>query len=309
MARQFSVTRYNDPDYREPATFLLLSVFIYFAGYLGGVTFARSGSRLEKLAAFSGVVPALLETFVIGARTGFISFVICWIASYLATRAYMGERRLWLSWRRALATLASGLIALTILYVMVQVMRMSGTFDPGPDSIATTEGQEILLKFSVGSARIQFVGYAPAFSRWFTENWDVWQAPGLGLNSFDGPAGWLGYKITRNPEEINLTPYANKSIADRTNVYSTLRQMALDWTLPGSSIFLLILSALASLAYVEVCGRNAGYIPLIVLYYQIAMYVTGFALRNTVTDAAWVLFACYLWVVSGAELRGYLADS
>ena len=53
MARQFSGTRYSDPDYREPATFLLLSVFIYFAGYLGGVIFARSGSRLEKLAAFS----------------------------------------------------------------------------------------------------------------------------------------------------------------------------------------------------------------------------------------------------------------
>jgi hypothetical protein len=85
--------------------------------------------------------------------------------------------------------------------------------------------------------------------------------------------------------------------------------MALDWTLPGSSIFFLILSALASLAYVKVCGRNAGYIPATVLYYQIAMYVTGFALRFTLSDAAWVLFASYLWLVSGAELRGYLSES
>ena len=77
--------------------------------------------------------------------------------------------------------------------------------------------------------------------------------------------------------------------------------MAFDWTLPGSSIFLLILSALASLAYIKVCGHNAGYIPVMVLYYQIALYVTAFALRSTVTDAAWVLFACYLWAVSSAN--------
>ena len=144
IASQFSGTRYSDPDYREPAAFLLLSVFIYLAGYLGGMIFARRGSRLEKLAAFGGVVPALLETFVLGARTCLIAFVISWIASYLATRAYIGERRLWHNWRRALATMGSGLIALTSLYVIVQVIRM-GTFAPGSTSGAT-QGEEVLAE-------------------------------------------------------------------------------------------------------------------------------------------------------------------
>jgi len=85
--------------------------------------------------------------------------------------------------------------------------------------------------------------------------------------------------------------------------------MAFDWTLPGSSIVFLILSALASLAYVKVCGHNARYIPLIVLYYEIALYVTGFALRTTVTDVAWIVFASYLWSVSGAQSRGWLSES
>ncbi len=302
----FSGSRYSDPDYREPAAALVLSVFIYLAGYLGGMIFARKGSPLERLAALSGVVPALLETFVLGARTGLISFVIIWIASWCATRAYIGERRVWRNWRRALTTLGSGLIALTGLYVMVQMARM-GTFVPRQIPV-TSQSEEIILKYSLGAAKVQFVGYPAAFSKWFGENWDVWQAPALGLNSFDGPAGWLGYRIARNPEPINLAHYARASDSD-TNVFSMLRHMAFDWTLPGSSIFFLILSALASLAYVKVCGHDARYIPLIVLYYQIALYVTGFALRYTLTDVAWVLFAGYLWLVSGGESRGSLSES
>ncbi len=299
----FSGSRYNDPDYREPAAALALSVFIYLAGYLGGMIFARKGSPLEKMAALSGVVPALLETFVLGARTGLISFVIIWIASWCATRAYIGERRVWRNWRRALTTLGSGLIALTGLYVTVQMARM-GTFGQSQFPVST-QSEEILLKYSLSAARVQFVGYPVAFSKWFGEKWDVWQAPGLGVYSFDGPAGWLGYKVLRNVEQIDISPNRSNAL---TNVYSTLRFMAFDWTLPGSSIFLLILSALASLAYVKVCGHNARYIPLIVLYYEIALYVTGFALRTTVTDVAWIVFAGYLWLVSGAQSRGWLSE-
>ncbi len=306
IALQFSGTRYSDPNYREPTPFLVMSVFIYVAGYLGGLIFARGGSRLVKLAAFAGLVPTLLEMFVLGARTCLIAFTICWIASYLATRAYVGERRLWRNWRRALATMGSGLMVLTGLYVTVQLTRM-GTFAPGLTSGSTQgEVEELLVKFSLRAAEVQYVGYTAAFSRWFSESWDVWHAPGLGLYAFDGPAGWFGYKVDRNPDEINLSPYASAEKSYNTNVYSVLRPMALDWTLPGSSIFILILSALASLAYAKVCGHNAGYIPLIVLFYEISLYVTGFALRNTVIDAAWVLFACYLWLTSSAELRGYL---
>jgi hypothetical protein len=303
IMKHFSGSRYSDPEYREPGVALALSVFIFLAGYLGGMIFARRDSRLEKLAALSGVVPALLEMFVLGTRTTLMSFVICWIASYLATRAYMGERRLWRNLRRALITLGSGLIALTAIYATVQLTRM-GTFVPGKFSVPA-QGEAIVLKYSVGLAKVQFVGYAAAFSRWFGENWDVWQAPGLGRYGFDGPAGWLGYKVVRNAEEIDISPNRANAL---TNVYGMLRHMALDWTLPGSAIFFLILSALASLAYVKVCGHDARYIPLVILYYQIALYVTAFALRTTVTDVAWVLFAGYLWLASGAESRGYLSE-
>jgi hypothetical protein len=317
LASYFSGLRYSDPNYREPALFLVLSVFIYLAGYMGGMIFARATTPQERLAAVSGVGPALLQTFVIGARTTLVAFAICWISSYCATRAYCGERRLWYSWRRALISLGSGVLALVVVYVVVQMARM-GIYaggDPldtaitsmGASSVSSQEQKE-LVKFSIRTAEVQFVGYAAAFSRWFDENWDVWQAPDLGLNCFDGPAGWFGISMVRNAEPINVAPNANTS-SEETNVFSALRQMAFDWTLPGSSIFFLIFTFMASLAYVKVCGQKAAYIPLIVLYYEIGLYVTSFALRNTVTDAAWILFAGYMWLASGAGLRGYSHES
>src|SRR5208283_62697 len=120
-------------------------------------------------------------------------FVMCWIASYCATRAYIGERRLWPNWRRALATMGLGIIALTGLYVTVHMTR-TGAFTQSSIPVSTLRS-EALFKYSLGAAKVQFVGYAAAFSKWFGENWDVWQAPGLGRYGFDGPAGWLGYRV------------------------------------------------------------------------------------------------------------------
>jgi hypothetical protein len=305
LASYFSAMRYNNPEFREPPLFLVLSTFAFLAAYLGGTIFAGGRSRLEKLAGLSGVVPALLETIVLGARTSVTVWTITWVASYFATRAYTGERRLWRNWRRALATMGFGLTALTVMYVSVQMLRME--FFVAKSVPEATQREQVLVKAGIRAAEVQFVGHASAFSTWFSENWDVWQAPDLGKNAFNGPAGWLGYKIVRNADEINLSP--NSEYNDHTNVYSTLRMMAFDWTLPGSAVFLMLFSALASFAYVKVCEHNAGYIPFVILYYLVAMYVTSFPLGSTVVDVAWVVFAIYLWSVSGAEARGYFAES
>jgi len=253
IASQFSGLRYGDPNYREPAAFLVMSVFVCLAGYMGGMIFACRGSRLEKLAAFTGVVPALLEMFVLGTRSSLVGFVINWIASYCATRAYIGERRLWQNWKRALTTLGSGLVALTFFYVIVLLIRM-GTFAPSSTPVST-QREEVLVKYSLSAARVQFVGYPAAFSTWFGENWDVWQTPGLGRYGFDGPAGWIGYRVVRNFEQIDLSPNRSGAL---TNVFSMLFPMALDWTLPGSSIFFLVLSAWRAWRMLRCAGITQG---------------------------------------------------
>ena len=74
------------------------------------------------------------------------------------------------------------------------------------------------------------------------------------------------------------------------------RHMALDWTLPGSALFLFLISVGASLAYTRVRAGSVACIPFTAMFYWIALRVTDFALRSTVSDVAWVMFALYLWI-------------
>jgi len=295
ISSHFTGARYTDPDYREPNGFLVLVIFVYLGGALGGTVFAQTGSRIRRGVALISALPAILGTLVIGARSLAVGFGMCWVAAYCAVRAYTGYTSPWRSARRAFATMALAMVAFTGFYVIVQSVRQD-LFE-GPFSWAFSH--EKVISYGLAGAKNQYVGYIGAFSKWFSENWDRSDPPGFGIYSFDGPAGWFGYKVVRNPEPILLTP--GGSSASETNIYSMLRHMALDWTLPGSAVFLFLMSVFASLAYARVRAGSVACIPFIAMFYWIALYVTGFAMRSTVSDVAWAMFALYLWIACSPD--------
>jgi oligosaccharide repeat unit polymerase len=289
ISSHFTGARYTDPDFREPTPFLVAQAFIDFAGFLGGALFAQTRSKTRRAIALVPVPVVLLATLVLGARTTVVNFGLCWVSAYCAIRAYAGYRSPWSSARRAFATMVLAIVAFTSFYVVVQFVR-EDLFE-GRFSFALS--QEKIIDYGLGTAKNEYVGYLGAFSKWFSENWDRSDTPGLGVNSFDGPAGWFGYKIVRNPEPIQLTPGVP---ASQTNIFSMFRHMALDWTLPGSALFLFLISVGASLAYTRVRAGSIACIPFTAMFYWIALRVTDFALRSTVSDLAWVMFALYLWI-------------
>jgi hypothetical protein len=303
VASTFASERYTDPDYREPSLFLTLATFTYLSGYLGGLVFAQSGSRLRRYAAFAPAVPGILTTLVLGARTAAGLVGLGWVATYLALRAYMGDRAPWHNFRRLVVGLSLSVLTFTAFYVFVQVIRMD-VFNPIYDNLpgAGQNRQETAMEYSLSSARIQYVGYIATFSEWLSENWDVWEPPHLGLYTFDGPAGWLGYTVERNFEAIQISPDPN---VDTTNVYSLFRTMAFDWTIPGSAAVLLLITALAGLADRRVRAGSIALVPLLALFYQQALYLTSSVMRHTVTDGAWLMFAIYVWLDSSPKtVRG-----
>jgi hypothetical protein len=294
IASHFSGARYTDRDYREPMLFLVSQVFIDFAGFLGGALFAQTRSKTRRAIALASVPAAMLGTLVIGARSVTVSFALCWLASYCAVRTYTGYRSPWHSTRRAYTWLILAVAAFTGFSIAALWLRMNA-FPESPVVAPQSERQqdESTLVYALDTVRNQYVGYVGAFSTWFSENWDRSEPPGFGIYSFDGPAGWLGYSVVRNPEPIVLTP---GSPASETNVFSMLRYMALDFTLPGSAVFLFLISVGASLAYTRARAGSVICISFTALFYRIALSVESFALRSTVSDLAWVMFALYLWI-------------
>jgi hypothetical protein len=296
IAATFAGARYADPDYREPPLFLALETFTYLSGYFGGLVFAQSGSRPRGYAAFVPAVPAILTTLVLGARTAAGSAGLSWVATYLALRAYMGDRAPWHNFRRLILGMSLLIAAFTAFYVFVQAVRMD-VFNPIYDNLpgGIEDREAVVMEYGIGAARIQYVGYIATFSEWLSENWDVWEPPHLGVYSFDGPAGWLGYKVERNFDEIQISPDPN---VPTTNIYSLFRTMAFDWTIPGSAAVLLLITALAGLADRRVRAGSIAFVPLLALFYQQALYLTSSVMRHTVTDGAWLMFAIYLWIDS-----------
>jgi hypothetical protein len=296
IAATFAGARYTDPDYNEPSLFLALETFTYLSGYFGGLVFAQSGSRLRGYAAFVPAVPAILTTLVLGARTAAGLVGLSWIATYLALRVYMGDRAPWHNFRRLIVGLAVSIAVFTAFYVFVQAIRMD-VFNPIYDTLpgGIEDREAVVVEYGIGAARIQYVGYIATFSEWLSENWDVWEPPHLGLYSFDGPAGWLGYRVDRNFEEIQISPDPN---IPTTNIYSLFRTMAFDWTIPGSAAVLLLVTAVAGLADRRVRAGSIAFVPLVALFYQQALYLTSSVMRHTVTDGAWLMFAIYLWLDS-----------
>jgi len=293
IATYFSKARFTNPDFREPVPFLLGQAFLYFAACLGGALFGQTRSRARRAIALISVPPAMLGTVVIGARSVSVAFGMCWVASYCAVRAYRGYRSPWRNARRAYVWMVLAMAAFTWFYSQVMWLRVNAYPKSLLDAAINAQLHDESLGYALGTAKNQYVGYLAAFSRWFSENWDRSESPGFGIYSFDGPAGWLGYKLVRFPEPIQLTPGVP---ASETNIYSMLRQMAFDWTLPGSAVFLFLMTVLGSLAYARVRAGSIACIPFTAMFYWVAMYVTGFAMRSTVPDGAWAMFALYLWV-------------
>jgi hypothetical protein len=291
LAPAFTGARYTDPDYEEPAAFLLLSVLLYFAAYLSGTLWAETRSWRRRLVALLPLFVVTLETMVLGASTAFMGLLINWVAAYLAARLCLGKVDFVVV---SLRNLLGGLLALCLFtgfYLLVHLIRMDAF------QFVDADRPPVSSRFLLAVARNQYVGHVSAFSGWLANHWDAWETPGLGRYDFAGPVGWLGVRVTRSPEAIHVSADPDEPV---TNVYGLFRPLALDWTLPGSALVLLLLTLLASLAYAVVRGGRPRAIPLLVWYYQMAVYVTGPPFTQTVFDGGLVLFGLYcLFAVSG----------
>ncbi len=278
-------------EYGEPPGFVALMSFAFLAGYLAGLAFAQTRSKIRRTIAALALIPALMITLTLGARTTVAAVGIGAIATYCALRAYMGDRQPWTSSSRALIMVALTVVLFTGFYVAVQLVRVDA-FDPR-FSLVSGSSQKEVTQISLSDAKNHYVGCVPLFSQWFSDYWDVWDTPGFGYWSFDGPVGWLGYKIKRSLESVQVSPDPD---APRTNIFSPFCYMALDWTLPGSAVVLLIMSFAASIADRKVRAGNVACLPFTAFFYQFALYPMTPITRYTVVDGAWLMLVIYVWL-------------
>jgi oligosaccharide repeat unit polymerase len=283
----FSTLRYGVLRYREPSSYITLTVLIYLGGSLSGVLFGLSRRRLDRLISWVILVPALLIGISLTTRAPILLVGINWVSAYLATGIWNSERgwrlRLGLGTATRVSVIAAGLV---VVYVGLAALRGGATLRVR----ARANGE---VQFGLSNAKAAYIGSMAAFSGWFGRSWDTVPTPTLGERTFASAYQWLyPNKPFGRFDEEQVSPDPD---APTTNVCTIYRVLGEDFTLPGSALLILLLGIFGGWAYESVRQGAFHHIPYLAVYYEIAFVsLTGFGMRDTTLQAAFLLFVFFV---------------
>jgi oligosaccharide repeat unit polymerase len=283
----FSYLRYKSSTYREPAGFVTFTMLLYLAGSLAGVLFVVSRRLRDRLMAWLVFAPTLLIGITLTTRAPILFVGINWVSAYLSTVIWSGERRahvrLGLRTTARVSLIAAGLVA---VYVGLGELR-SGV------GLVPRANKQIVAQVGLATAKSAYMGSMAVFSRWFADNWDRVPTPTLGEYTFASALQWI------HPQEhygrFEEQEVSSDPSAPTTNVCTIYRVLGEDFTLPGSAILMMLLGVLGGWAYRSVRQGAFHRVPFLAVFYQIAFVsLTGFSMRETTLQGAFLLFLIFV---------------
>ena len=228
LGHLWSVARYAGE--LEPWSVRLLIMWAYPAVLLAGISFGLAPTRARKWLAVAPLIPAALIGTIFAARAGLLISLICWFSGFFAVR-YRQTGGTYALFQRKLVLLSLTLsISGLLFFVAIDSVRR---FEGGSLDVRTDESR--LSKY--------FLGAVPAFASWVhTSNQ---QGVTMGAYTFAGVFDLLGIRL----RQVGVyEEYQTLAGGEDTNIYTVLRGLIQDFTLPGACLFGVVLGALAGAA-------------------------------------------------------------
>jgi len=226
LGHLWSVDRYSGEV--EPWPVRLSIMWVYPAVLLGGVSFATARRRINKYMSFAPLVPAFLIGAVFAVRAVLLFSVVCWLSGFVAVR-YLANRGTYaLFQKRFVASMLALMVCGFAFFIAIDTLRV---FEGGDD---------VGLRFDAPRIYKYFFGSVPAFSSWF--HFARIPDPAFGAYTFSGVFDLLGIKQRQVGIYSEMQTLAG---GEGTNIYTLLRELIEDFTLPGASLFGVLLGALA----------------------------------------------------------------
>jgi oligosaccharide repeat unit polymerase len=227
-AAYFSIARYVE-DYVEPLPLRFLSALNYAGALVGGVLMAESTRRFHRVVALLPLLFGVLITMITTAKAGGILCGVFFLSSYSAMTCQAGRAKAGIG---AFAIVA-GLGAFGSLTILAMILRygLEESFTAG----------------LLGDRLASYVfGHMAALSAWL--DWDGIASTGplLGLRSFAGVAEVLG--LTQRLPGLYV-PIPRGAVAAETNIFTALRGLIEDFTLPGGLFVMGCLSFIGGYAF------------------------------------------------------------
>jgi len=284
IAREFSILRYSDLNYREPAMAILLFSFIYAAALFGGTLFAICSSYCYKLISLLPILPALLSAAVLTTRASIYFTAILWISAYFSASVITKKGILpFFRSRNIIFALISG--STIFFLIIILLMFRYGTINLNIKTLHTILDQ----------VRVDLFGYLSSFSEWFSDNWQKKIIPEFGSYTLGGPLALLKIVKRKSFESVYIG-------ASYTNIFTIYRQLIEDFTLIGSIVILFLIGVISGRAFHQIVFKNnVLYIPILAIFYDITLRgFTGGLFRYTNLFFAWCIFIIYFMVTKMA---------
>jgi oligosaccharide repeat unit polymerase len=202
------------------------------------------------------VVPLLLALIlgiIEGARTSILLGLVLFFSAWMSGAMINGSNH---NYNKSYFKMAfSGgalMITFTVFFVLIQWLRQ------GMDSI--------IVDLLIDRIRAYFFGYLAAFTQWI----GTIDSPNLsgGLTTFAGPFNLLGVM----ERSLGFYDPANISLGISTNIFTALRGLVIDFSIPGSIVIAFIVGFFLQLSYQRgLSGTIINTLP-ISMFYAFTLY-------------------------------------
>ena len=227
---------------------------IYPANLLGGLLLSmRQISFKMKALTVVPLLLALLLGIIEGARTsillGLVLFFSAWMSGAMINDPHFNKKKPYLK----IAISSGGLIlGFTAFFVLIQWLRQ------GMDSI--------IVDLLIDRIRAYFFGYLAAFTQWVGEYESV-HLSGV-LTTFAGPFNLMGVM----ERSLGFYEPVNISSGISTNIFTALRGLVIDFSIPGAIIITFIMGFFLQLSYQRgISGSIINTLP-ISMFYAFTLY-------------------------------------
>ena len=227
---------------------------IYPANLLGGLLLSmRQISFKMKILTAIPLLLALLLGIIEGARTsillGLVLFFSAWMSGAMVNNQDSNKKK---PYFKLVLGIGAIMIAFTGIFILIQWLRQGMDF--------------IIVDLLIDRIRAYFFGYLAAFTQWVGEYQSV-HLSGV-LTTFAGPFNLIGVM----ERSLGFYEPVNISSGISTNIFTALRGLVIDFSIPGAIIITFIMGFFLQLSYQRgISGSIINTLP-ISMFYAFTLY-------------------------------------
>jgi len=252
LGHVLSIARYSGEQ--EPGLVRVLVTWMYPAGLLGGIVYAFSGTKGQRLPSFAPFLPALLLGLITSTRAPSLITTCCWMSGFLATKSYLTRGSYPLFTKRLGLVLAGLALAGIGLYIFLDAIR----------SYKSESAFEIVADWD--RVRSSGLGYLTAFSEWVMRGSP--ERLGYGAYTFAGLYGIAGLHV-----RVTGTYEQSVTVAggDETNIYTAFRGLIQDFSLFGAVVVCLGFGIFSGRAYRSTVSSGKPQLSGLAAFYSLIL--------------------------------------